>query len=143
MTTHITTDIKSLVLDWTDAYNRGDADAAASFMSEDCVVLNLGTGQRTTGRAAYRETVEMALTAFSDLRFEKTTFVVDGAAFATEWTMSGVHTGDLPGLPATGRSFRVPGATVGEVRDGKLARVTEYTNMADFLTQVGVLPPPA
>lgn len=54
--------------------------------------------------------------------------------------MTGVHTGDVPGLPATGKPFRISGAGVGEIRDGKLARVTEYWNMAEFLIQVGVLP---
>ena len=40
--------------------------------------------------------------------------------------MTGAHTGDMPGLPATGRSFRLFGAGVGQVRDGKLVNVTEY-----------------
>jgi ketosteroid isomerase-like protein len=55
--------------------------------------------------------------------------------------MTGVHTGDMPGLPATGRSFRIVGDGVGEVRDGQIVHVTDYWNMADFLGQVGALPP--
>ena len=54
----------------------------------------------------------------------------------------GVHTGDVPGLSATGRSFRVVGSGVGEVRVGLIVHATEYFNMADLLTQVGILPPP-
>jgi SnoaL-like polyketide cyclase len=57
--------------------------------------------------------------------------------------MTVIHTGDVPGLPPTGRSFRVVGAGVGEVRDGLIVHATEYFNMADLLTQVGILPPPA
>jgi ketosteroid isomerase-like protein len=37
-------DPKALVLGWTDALNRGDADAAAAYVTEDCVLTNIGTG---------------------------------------------------------------------------------------------------
>jgi SnoaL-like polyketide cyclase len=70
---------------------------------------------------------------------EKTRTLSDGTWYAAEWVMTGVHTGDVPGLPGTGRSFRVVG--VGEVRDGLMVHATEYFNMADLLTQVGILPP--
>jgi hypothetical protein len=30
---------------------------------------------------------------------------------------------------------------MGEVHDGLILRATEYWNMADFLAQVGILPP--
>ncbi len=75
------------------------------------------------------------------MHIEKTGFVVEGDAFTDEWDITGVHAGDAPGLPATGRPFRILGAGVGAVRDGRIARATQYWNMADFLTQVGVLPP--
>ena len=45
-------DPKALVLGWTDALNRGDADAAAAYVTEDCVLTNVGTGQRLVGRDA-------------------------------------------------------------------------------------------
>ncbi|MDN5856807.1 MAG: hypothetical protein L0K86_29020 [Actinomycetia bacterium] len=57
--------------------------------------------------------------------------------------MTGMHTGDVPGLPATGRSFRRLGAGVGEVHDGLVVRADEYWPGADLLTQVGILPPPS
>ena len=69
-------------------------------------------------------------------------YLIDGDRYAAEWTMSGVHTGDRPGLPATMKPFRISGANVGEVRDGRIARVSVYWNMAEFLVQVGIMPPP-
>jgi ketosteroid isomerase-like protein len=48
----------------------------------------------------------------------------------------------VPGLPATGEPFRIRGCGVGRIRDGRIAEVTEYRNMAEFLIQVGILPPP-
>jgi Ketosteroid isomerase-related protein len=137
------TDPKALVLDWTDALNRRDPDAAAGYLAEDCTFTNIGTGQHFVGRDPVREDFVALLAMYSEMRIEKTTFLcTSDGHFATEWIMTGVHTGDAPGLPATGKPFRISGAGVGEIRDGKLARITEYWNMAEFLIQVGVLPPP-
>jgi ketosteroid isomerase-like protein len=65
------------------------------------------------------------------------------ARFTKEWIMTGVHTGDMPDLPATGRPFRIVGAGVGRIGDGRIVELTEYWNLADFLGQVGALPRPS
>jgi len=105
------------------------------------VLTDLGVGQRAQGRDAIRATAVGFIAMFTKLRIEKTVTLSKGERYASEWVMTGIYTGDAPGLPATGRSFRVLGAGVGEVRDGLIVRGTESWNMADFLTQVGVLPP--
>ena len=78
---------------------------------------------------------------WSELHIEVTDLLVAGDAYTKQWIMTGVHTGDVPGLSATGNPFRIRGCGVGRVRDGRIAEVTEYWNMAEFLTQVGILPP--
>ena len=139
----MSTDIKALVLDWTDAINRHDPGAYAGFMDEDCVFTNVGTGERHIGRAAQRADLAKLLAVWNDLHLEVVNLLVAGDSFTKEWVMTGVHTGDMPGLPATGRSFRIVGAGVGQIRDGKIVNLTEYWNLADFLGQVGALPPRA
>jgi steroid delta-isomerase-like uncharacterized protein len=135
------TDTRSVVLEWTRAMDRHDPDAFAAFMDEDCVFSNTGTGERLVGREAMRQDLIGLLERWSELRIEVVNLVVMGEWYAKEWVMTGVHTGDLPGLPATGRPFRILGAGVGRLRDGKIVQVTEYWNLADFLGQVGALPP--
>lgn len=132
----MSTDIKTLVLDWTDAFNRHDPDAYAEYMDEQCVFTNVGTGQRTVGRAAQRDDLAHLIKAWSDLHVEVVNLHIAGDYYTKEWIMTGVHTGDMPHLPATGRPFRFLGAGVGQVRDGKIVNLTEYWNMADFLNQV-------
>jgi steroid delta-isomerase-like uncharacterized protein len=124
-------------LSWTDALNRHDADGVAASFAEDGVMTDTGTGQRAEGRTAIKEAAAGFISMFTDLRIDKTATMSDGDRYGAEWVMTGIHTGDIPGLPATGRSFRVVGAGMGEVRDGLIVRATEYWNMADFLTQVG------
>ena len=128
---------------WREALNRHDPDAVAACFAEDGVMVENGTGQRCEGRSSIRETAVGFFNAFSELNIEQTSHLTSGSMFSAEWTMSGVHTGDLPGLPATGRSFSVVGAKFTEVRDGKILSAALYWNMADLLAQVGVLHAPA
>lgn len=57
--------------------------------------------------------------------------------FGLEGYMEGVHVHDLPGMPATGKSFKVACASVGEVRDGKIIGNRDYWNNHDLLRQLG------
>jgi steroid delta-isomerase-like uncharacterized protein len=57
--------------------------------------------------------------------------------------MSGTNTGDVAGLPATNKPYRIRGVSIGQLdREGKIERNRDYWNMADYLVQVGILPPP-
>jgi steroid delta-isomerase-like uncharacterized protein len=126
----------------TDAMNAHDPDAVAACFTENGRMDAYGAGDHPQGREAIRASMEILFHMYSGLRVEKTVLLSDGDRYAAEWFMTGVHSGDVPGLPATGRSFRLTGAGVGEVRDGLIVRAAEYWNGADFLVQVGILPPP-
>jgi ketosteroid isomerase-like protein len=53
--------------------------------------------------------------------------------------MTGRHIHDLPGMPATGRTFSVPGSSIADVRDGKITRNRDFWNNHDLLKQLGIL----
>jgi steroid delta-isomerase-like uncharacterized protein len=139
--TDVRSDLRALLHAWTDAFNEHDPDKAVTFVSEDCTFSNVGTGERHIGREAMRESIANLLTMYSEVHFEVVGDVIDEDRWTKEWVLTGVHTGDMPGLPATGKPFRLVGAGVSTIRDGLIVDLTEYWNMADFLTQVGILPP--
>jgi hypothetical protein len=134
-----TTDPQKVVLAWTNALNDHDANRAATFFTEDAVFTNTGSGRRYEG-PAIRDDFDTLLTMWGDIHFEKTNWLIVGDRFADEWVVTGVHSGDIPGLSATHRPFRLTGASVGRVRGNQIAAITVYFNMADFLMQVGLLP---
>ena len=107
MNTRTETPPVTTLLAWTDALNRHDADAAAAYFAPDADLTNAGTGTHAQGRDAIREEFKSYFAMFTDWAVEKTRTLSDGTWYAAEWVMTGVHTGDIPGLPATGRSFRV------------------------------------
>jgi ketosteroid isomerase-like protein len=48
-----------------------------------------------------------------------------------EWVLSGTH---------HGKRFSVRGATIVELREGKIRRCSDYFDAATFMRQVGLLP---
>lgn len=127
---------------WREAMNRYDFDAIAECFAESCVHDDHGTGQRAEGRAAIHDAYAGFFKAVSELQVEQTAHFSDGDRYAGQWIMSGVHTGDLPGLPATGRTFSIVGSKIAEVRGGEVVHADLYWNMADLLGQLGALPLP-
>ncbi|MEV4166121.1 ester cyclase [Nonomuraea dietziae] len=58
----------------------------------------------------------------------------------TRLTAHGVHKGDLPGIPATGRQLTVTATVVHRVENGRLAEKWSDKDVLGFLQQLGVLP---
>ena len=62
----------------------------------------------------------------------------DGARAAAEFTVLGEYLATDEGLPpAKGQSYRLNVGAFFAVRDGKVARVTNYYNLQDWIRQVG------
>ena len=62
----------------------------------------------------------------------------EGDALVVEFTVLGTYLKTDEGLPpAHGQKYRLPGGAFFDIRDGKVARVTNYYNLQDWLKQVG------
>lgn len=58
-------------------------------------------------------------------------------------TMSGVHTGPMGDLPATGKEFTIVNIIIQRIEDGKVAETWVTWDNVAFLSQLGLFPPPA
>ena len=81
----------------------------------------------------------------SDYRFVTVSTQMDGSRYAIEWEMLGTNTGAAGKFPATGKPYRIRGASIGELdADGKITANRDYWNLAAYLIEVGLLhAPPA
>jgi steroid delta-isomerase-like uncharacterized protein len=62
----------------------------------------------------------------------------DGTRAAVEFTVHGTYKNTDEGLPpATGQRYLLPAGAFFEIRDGKVARISNYYNLQDWLKQVG------
>jgi steroid delta-isomerase-like uncharacterized protein len=84
---------------------------------------------------------EEATRSSSDFKFEVLSLFAAGNDYANEWVMLGTNDRELRGVPATGRSFRVRGASIGRLdASGRIVENRDYYNLGELLTQLGMLP---
>jgi steroid delta-isomerase-like uncharacterized protein len=125
------------------AWNAHDSAAVARHMADDAVYEDVALGRVLHGPSEIAAFVEEATRSSSDFRFENVSLFTAANDYANEWIMLGTNDRAVGGVPATGRSFRVRGASVGRLdTNGRIIENRDYYNLADLLTQLGVMPPP-
>ena len=131
---------RRLIDAWGARWSAHDADGLIALFTEDLTYEDKALGRIHSGPAELRAFVEETVGGFPDVTFEmRSTFATDTHGGA-EWVMRGTHTGDLPGLPATGRAFEIQGASILEFAGDRIRRCTDYWDQVPFLKQLGVLP---
>src|SRR5437867_9800940 len=97
-----TTDVHVLE-QWAAAWSSHDVARLLPLFTDDCVYEDVTFGVVTRGKDELRAFASGAFAAVPDLDFQLTTRFTAGAFAGMEWSMSGTHEGDFPGLPATGK----------------------------------------
>src|SRR5690606_24839751 len=119
------------------AFNRGDREGMLALLTDD-VAHDLNQGARETGREAFRAFLARMDRCYREqLRDIVATATPDGSRGAAEYVVHGEYRSDDEGLPpARGQRYVLPGGAFFELRDGLIARVSNYYNLQDWLRQV-------
>lgn len=129
---------EELIKSYYAAFNAADYDGMVALLTED-VAHDINQGTRETGRAAFRAFLSHMEQCYREQL--KAIFVLTeptGARAAAEFVVHGVYIATDTGLPeATGQTYVLPAGAFFEVRDGLIARVSNYYNLPDWLRQVG------
>jgi predicted ester cyclase len=95
-----------------------------------------------SGIDGLKQTIAMYQGAFPDVRMTAEDEFAVGDKVVIRWTGRGSHTGDLMGIPPTGKQVTVTGIDVYRVSGGKLVeRWGEFDQMG-MMQQIGVVPAP-
>ncbi|HRO27025.1 MAG TPA: ketosteroid isomerase-related protein [Luteimonas sp.] len=126
-----------LVLAYYAAFNRGDHDGMLALLADD-VVHDINEGPRETGREAFAAFLSRMEHSYREqLREIVVMATVDGSRAAAEYEVHGEYLAADAGLPsARGQRYVLPGGAFFEVREGRIARITNYYNLQDWLAQV-------
>ena len=127
---------------YLNAWNAHDPAAVARYMADDAIYEDVALGRVLHGPSEIAGFVEEATRASSDFRFEEVSLFTAGCDYANEWIMIGTNDREVQGVPATGRSFRVRGASVGKLdASGRIVENRDYYNLAEMFAQLGIQPP--
>jgi steroid delta-isomerase-like uncharacterized protein len=135
----VATTTEQFVKDWWAAWNSHDWKKTSPFYADDCIMEDLPS-KISHGKREVEAYYEYLLVGYPDLHFEAKTTFGGKNQIASEWIMSGTHTGNTARFKATGKKFSVRGVSILEVQSGKIIRETDYWDMVSLLRQLGLMP---
>jgi steroid delta-isomerase-like uncharacterized protein len=124
-------------------FNENKFDEALALATEDVEVVLIPFEQTYHGREGFREVMQCLKRTFSDLQISEITHqVATDHEVVSEFKASGIHSGPLFSMagqvPPTGRTVEFTVCEVWQVRDGKVAFLRIYQDVAGILRQIGL-----
>ena len=130
-------DAISLIQSYYAAFNSGDRRSFLALLADD-VVHDINQGLSEAGKDAFRTFLARMDRSYREQVEDLVVFASeDGARGAAEFFIRGEYLADDEGLPpATGQRYRLRVGAFFELREGLLARITNYYNLHEWLRQV-------
>lgn len=129
---------RELIANYYAAFNKGDMNAFLGLLTDD-VVHDINQGHRETGKAAFASFMERMNRNYQERLTDLVIMAsTDGTRAAAEFIVNGTYKNTDEGLPpARGQTYLLPAGAFFDIRKGKVARVTNYYNLQDWVRQVG------
>jgi steroid delta-isomerase-like uncharacterized protein len=128
---------EALIRRYYDAFNAGDTAGMLACLADD-VIHDVNQGARRVGKAAFTDFCRHMSETYEERLTDIAVMVsADGTRAAAEFNVHGTYLKTDEGLPpATGQKYQLPAGTFFVITNGKIARVTTYYNLTDWLLQV-------
>jgi steroid delta-isomerase-like uncharacterized protein len=129
-------DSKTLIATYYDAFNAGDTDTMLDLLHDE-VEHHVNEGQIRRGKDLFAQFNAHMTRSYKEHLTDMVIFA-EGERAAAEFVVNGTYLQTDEGLPeAKGQTYRLPAGAFFTIKDGKIARVTTYYNLADWMRQVG------
>ena len=128
----------ALVQRYYAAFNAGDMVSFLSLLTDD-VAHDINQGKRESGKAAFANFMQHMNRCYREQLVDMVVMASeDGTRAAAEFTVLGTYLSTDEGLPpASGQTYRLPAGAFFDIRDGRVARVSNYYTLPDWIAQVG------
>jgi len=120
-------------------WETGDTSRLAEIAAPDVAYDDVPNGDRYDGIDGVKSYVGHVHAWASQVKITVTQVVAGPAGATAEWVMSGVQDRPIGGrVPvATHHRFEIKGATLIELRDGRIVRAADYLDVLGFVLQLG------
>lgn len=135
---HLQSAAEDLIRTYYATFNTGDREAMLALLTED-VVHDINQGGAEIGREAFRAFLQRMDRCYAEQVEELVAYAnTEGTRGAAEFYIRGKYLSTDEGLPeATGQTYWLRVGAFFDLREGRVARVTNYYNLQDWLKQVG------
>ena len=130
-------DAIELIEKYYAAFNAGDMQTFTGLLTDD-VVHDVNQGPRETGKAAFHAFMQKMNGAYRERLADISVLAnANGTRASAEFVVHGEYLRTDEGLPpAHGQKYRLPAGAFFDIRDGKIARITNYYNLPEWIAQV-------
>ena len=126
-----------------ETMSKADTSLAVEILHLDCELRYPLLPEPARGIEACKKLIVSTSNTFSEFKGLIKEVNIKGDRIWSRYTMSGINTGPLGQLPATGKKFQITGMAITRIKDGKIIEDETYWNVWDFYKQLGfkLLPP--
>ena len=124
-----------------EVWNKKNLDAIDELIAADYVDHTLPPGV-PPGRDGAKAFIGMYVNAFPDVKITIEDMIAKGDKVVTRWSATGTHTGELMGIPATGKQITVTGLDITRFSGGKSVEFWGQFDQMGMMQQLGVIPAP-
>lgn len=123
---------------WHAAWNTGAVDALEEILAPH---YRRYTASSRQGHdlSAFKASISACRDAFPDLSTTIVDFVGEHDRLAIRWESTGTHTGSMLGVPPTGRTVEVSGATFARIESGLIHTEHVTWDPRALLTALGII----
>lgn len=130
---------KAIVLKFYAAFDQKDVEQARELMSSNIVGRGMGT-DTLKGYDAFMQYGIMMFAAFPDGRHTLEEVIAEDDKVVTRGTFSGIHQGELMGIPPTGKQVKFSVVHIDRVVNGKIVEHWGQGDIFAMMQQLGVVP---
>jgi steroid delta-isomerase-like uncharacterized protein len=128
---------KQIARRFADAFSTGDTTILEEVVAEDLADPHPAPGQRP-GRQAVIDAVGMLRAGFPDLAVTIEREVAAGDIVVQYGAITGTHTGELMGRPATGKRATFAYMDMHRIVNGRIVEICHVEDFAGMLRQLGL-----
>ncbi len=132
---------KAAVRRFNEAFNAGDLDGAMAVFAPNAVVHNSGAPD-PLNLEGFKQFGGVFLAAFPGGRLTIEDMIGEEDKVVARVTYRGTHTGDLMGIPPTGKQVTVSAMTIDYIANGKIVETWRLFDQLAMMQQLGVIPTP-
>ncbi len=122
-----------------EVWGEGNAMLADELIAPD-LVEHTPFPAPVPGLEGHKQVLATFRAAFPDLKVTVDDVIGEGDLTYLSWHGEGTHTGDLMGIPATGKRVRITGMDILRLENGRIKERWAEINAFGLMQQLGVIP---
>jgi steroid delta-isomerase-like uncharacterized protein len=134
-------DNKAAVRRFNEAFNAGDLDGAVAVFAPNAVVHNSGAPDPLNVEG-FKQFGGVFLAAFPGGKLTIDDMIVEGDKVVSRVIYRGTHTGDMMGIPPTGKPVTVSAMIIDQFAGGKIVESWRLFDQMGMMQQLGLIPAP-